>query len=85
MPRVSLFFGIIIGMYFDDHNPPHIHATYQDYEAAYDFDGNRIGGEMARKQEKLIAAWIEIHKEDLLANWQLAKNGGDPLEIEPLR
>jgi len=52
-----------------EHNPPHIHAYYQDVTATFDINQ--------------IEAWIEIHKEDLIANWELCQNGEEPFEIEP--
>lgn len=68
MPTVSLFFGVVISMYPGDHPVPHFHARFAEYEAVYDLQGNRIAGEMPRKRERLIAAWAEIHADDLAAN-----------------
>lgn len=68
-----------------EHNPPHIHAYYQEYSATfYINDSELIKGTIPRKQKKLIEAWIEIHKEDLMANWELCQNGEEPFKIEPL-
>lgn len=53
MPSISMFFGIIIYMYFDEHRPPHFHAKYQDYEAVFDFDGELLEGSMPGKQLSL--------------------------------
>lgn len=85
MPSLSMFFGIIIYMYAEDHNPPHFHAIYQDYEAQFDLNGELLVGEMPRKQMRLIAAWVELHKDELLANWDLANSGQPLYKIEPLR
>lgn len=85
MPTISLFFGIMISMYAKDHPEPHFHARYQKYKAVYDLDGNRINGDMPRRQDRLIAAWAEIHQEDLRANWELAESGVNPVSIDPLR
>ncbi len=84
MPTISMFYGIIIRMYYTDHNPPHIHAYYNDKIAMFDFDGNIIEGVMDKKQCKLIQAWILLHKEELLANWNLSKNSERPFRIRPL-
>ena len=84
MPTLSMFYGIIIRMYHDDHFPPHIHALYQDYKATFDFEGNLLEGEMPVKQKKLIEAWIEIHREDLVANWELSRNKEALFKISPL-
>ena len=85
MPIISLFYGIVIYMYKDDHNPPHIHAVYQSYEAVYDFDGNAIKGELPPKKAKLVIAWIAIHKEDLEADWRLVDSDQRFFRIDPLR
>ncbi|MEI8201890.1 MAG: DUF4160 domain-containing protein [Bacteroidota bacterium] len=87
MPTISMFYGIIIRMYFapKEHNPPHIHAYYQEFVSSIDInDGNILEGEMPSKQLRLIQAWIEIHKDELLADWQLCQNGENPFKIEPL-
>lgn len=72
-------------MYFDDHNPPHFHAIYQDSRATFDFDGNVLEGSMPSKQLKLILAWAAIHEEELEANWLLTSNGDAVFNIDPLR
>jgi hypothetical protein len=89
MPTISMFFGIIITMYyFDDeqHSIPHIHVKYQDENAVFSIpDGKLIAGNIKRNKQKLIEAWIEIHQEDLMANWELAINGNEVFKIDPLR
>ena len=86
MPTISMFYGIIIRMYNNgEHNPPHFHATYQDYNAVFNMDGELTDGEMPKKQLKLISAWAVIHKEELLANWALAMNEQSLYKIDPLR
>ena len=88
MPTLSMFFGIVIRMYFapKEHNPPHIHAVYQGGEAVFDIsDGEKTSGEFPARQSKLVQAWIEIHREELIADWQLCQNGEHPFPIEPLR
>ena len=85
MPTISMFFGIIIRMYFDDHNPPHFHAFYQEYRAVFSLDGQMISGNMPEKQSKIIEVWAMLHKDELEANWQLAKDQQELYKIEPLR
>lgn len=88
MPTISMFFGIIIRMYFapKEHNPPHIHTYYQEYRATFLIDtGELQNGQIPSKQQRMIQAWIEIHREELLANWQLCQNGETPFNIEPLK
>ena len=85
MPTISMFYGILIRMYYNDHNPPHIHAIYGDDTACFDFDGELIEGDIPKKQRKLVEAWIAIHHEELAANWKLAENGEQIFKIEPLK
>lgn len=72
-------------MYVDDHNPPHIHAVYGDNEALYSLDGDVLEGSLPNKQHKLVSAWIEIHKDELFANWQLAREHEPLFKIDPLK
>jgi hypothetical protein len=88
MPTISMFFGIIIRMYYapKEHNPAHIHAYYHDEKATFNIiDGEVINGILPKKQMKLILAWIEIHRDELLANWELCQNGEKPFSIDPLK
>ena len=65
---------------------PHIHVKYQRDEAVFNIlDGELLEGELPKAKIRLIQAWIEVHREDLLTNWELALNGQTPLPIEPLR
>jgi len=88
MPVLSVFFGIIIRMYREinsRHNLPHIHAEYQDQEAVISLEGELLAGELSNKKMKLVLAWIEIHNEDLQANWKLLSEGKEYFKIDPLR
>ena len=85
MPSISMFYGIIIYMYPDDHNPPHFHARYQNYEASFDLDGELMEGAMPRNQHKLISAWAVVHRDELAANWNLAQDKQPLYKINPLR
>lgn len=85
MPIISMFFGIIVRMYADDHNPPHMHVEYQGAKAVYSLDGEPLSGELPRKQHKLVAAWALIHEEELKAAWQICHEGEQPMRIDPLR
>lgn len=84
MSTISMFYGIIIRMYYDDHNTPHFHVFFGEYKASFDFDGELIDGNMPNSKIKLISAWALIHKEDLMANWRLAKNSENLYNINPL-
>ena len=69
----------------DKHHVPHIHADYQGQVAVYSIiDGKLLAGELPIKKHKLVVAWIEIHQEDLLADWALAVNGRKPFSIRGL-
>jgi hypothetical protein len=88
MPTISMFFGIIIRMYYSpkEHNPPHIHAYYQNSKLVVNIQtGDSLAGDLPPKQLRLVLAWIEIHKEELLADWILCQNGEKPFLIEPLK
>lgn len=85
MPTLSMFFGIIVRMFADDHVPAHFHASYQGDNATFDLSGNLLEGEMPTKQQKLIAAWAEIHHDELVANWELAVNKESLFKISPLK
>lgn len=86
MPSISTFFGINIKMYSsNEHNPPHFHAEYQGFKAVCDFNGELIKGAMPKRQMKFIAAWAEIHKDELTSNWELAMQEKPLAKINPLR
>lgn len=84
-----MFYGLIVAMYYLDtkqHKLPHIHIKYAESEAVYQIpDGNLLEGSLPANKEKLIKAWIEIHKEELMANWQLAISGNKIFTIDPLK
>ncbi len=85
MPLLSMFYGIIIRMYFDDHNPPHFHASYQGSQATFSLDGELTEGDLPRKQRKLVEAWAAIHHDELVANWEISQGDGELFRIDPLR
>jgi len=79
MPTISMFYGIIIKMFFRDnekHKLPHIHAEYQGHVGVYSIpEGELLAGSLPMNKQKLVIAWIEIRKEELMADWNLAVNG----------
>jgi len=89
MPTISMFYGILIQMYFYDdkrHSSPHIHAEYGEHHVSIAIkDGNVLAGSLPSAKMKLVQAWIEIHKEDLMADWKLAVSGEPVFKIDPLR
>ena len=85
MPEVSRFFGIIIRMFYDEHNPPHFHAEYQGAKAVFDFDGNLLQGDLGSKTaRKLVREWTDLHRHELVADWERARRDEDICKIEPL-
>jgi hypothetical protein len=86
VPRLSEFYGIVIYMYFADHNPPHFHAIYAEYEALIRIDnGSTIRGEIPRTALGLVEQWRALHHDELLANWTLAQEPSALSRIEPLQ
>ena len=74
MPEICRFFGIIIRMFYDEHNPPHIHVEYQGNLALFDFKGNILKGDLFSKTAtKLVREWIDLHTNELQNNWNAAK------------
>jgi hypothetical protein len=69
----------------DDGNVILIHAEYQGTEAVFDLEGNLLEGEIPNKQRKYVVAWIDIHEEDLKANWKLLQEGQGYFKIQPLQ
>jgi hypothetical protein len=89
MPVISVFYGLIVSMYFMDnkqHKCPHIHVRYGDDECVFEIpSGEILAGFLPKSKIKLVLAWIEIHQEDLMADWHLASVGQHPVKIEPLK
>lgn len=89
MPILSMFYGIVVRMYFFDdkrHHEPHVHAEYSGADAVFAIaTGEVLAGNLPSGKTRLVQAWIEIHREELLADWNLAKNGEEPFKIDPLK
>ncbi|MEQ1678039.1 MAG: DUF4160 domain-containing protein, partial [Chitinophagaceae bacterium] len=89
MPVISMFYGIIVRMFYYDnkeHNIPHIHIEYAEYNAVISIpEANLLAGNFPKDKLKLVVAWIEIHKEDLIADWKLAIEGSTVFKIEALK
>ncbi len=88
MPTISMFYGLIIRMYYAPrkHPPPHFHAYYGECKATVDIKrGELMHSSLPRKQEKLVLAWAELHREALLADWDLVMKGEQPFSIPPLQ
>jgi len=89
MPTISMFYGIIVTIYYKDisrHNIPHIHVRYQGKKASISIeDGTVLAGNFPAKQLRLVLAWVDIHKDELFADWELAVSGEEPFRISPLQ
>ena len=88
MPIISMFYGIIIRIYLlnnQHHNLPHIYARYSEFEASLSIgDGEILAGNLPKKQLRLVQAWIELRRDELMADWELAVSGEKPYKIAPL-
>ncbi len=70
VPRLSFFYGIVIAMYYGDHTPPHFHARYGEFEAQIQISsGEVLHGHMPRRALGLVKEWVELHRDELEANW----------------
>ena len=89
MPVISMFYGLIVRMFYSDnkqHHKPHVHVEYQEDVAIISIpDGKVLEGNISKNKLKLVTAWIEIHKEELMANWKLAVEGNPIFRIEALK
>lgn len=89
MPTISMFYGIIISMFYEiqeKHHLPHIHARYQDHKASIAIeDGGLLAGGLPAKQLRMVQVWVDLHHDELMANWELAKEGIELFRIDPLR
>lgn len=86
MPIICEFFGIKIYMYWKEHFPEHFHAEYAEFKAQIGIrDAVVLNGELPAKQLKLVLAWCEIHRDELMQNWLVAQKNGKIAKIDPLR
>ena len=85
MPELCRFLGIIIAMFGDDHNPPHFHVRYGDFEAIITIRDGVVKGEMPRKVLRDVFTWMELHQDELDMNWQRLQEGKYIIKIEPLK
>jgi uncharacterized membrane protein len=85
MPTISMFYGILIKMFFDDHAPPHFHAEYGEYELVITINPIKIiKGNAPKRVTSMVLEWAALHQEELLQDWELCKNMQSPFTIEPL-
>ena len=85
MPEISRFLGIVIYMYFNEHNPPHFHAEYNEFRASISINSlGLIEGTLPSKVMSLVVEWAQDHQEELQENWNSIKETGNYHKIEPL-
>jgi poly(3-hydroxyalkanoate) synthetase len=84
MPIISKFFGIIIYIYWREHNPPHFHAKYGDDEIVVEIESGKVSGVMSPRALNLVQEWRNLYKEDLIRDWELAAQKKSLFPIKPL-
>ena len=86
MPTISMFYGILIQMYWDEHAPPHFHAIYGEFKATVDIRSLQIAeGNLPRRAIQLVLDWAELHQAELLLDWDLCQVKQMPKPIDPLK
>jgi hypothetical protein len=86
MPELSRFFGIVIGMYYREHPPPHFHAKYAGQKGVFNIDTlEMVEGELPNRVRALVLEWAAEHREELRKNWEASQSGKHPTKIEPLQ
>jgi hypothetical protein len=84
MPELCRFLGIVIGMFYREHGVPHFHAVYGEYEISVEVETGTIHGRFPPRALKLVLEWMTLHKQELLENWELARQGQPLTRIAPL-
>ena len=84
MPEISRFLGIVIAMYYRDHAPPHFHAVYGEYEVTVAIDTGEVNGSMPKRALAHVQEWRNLHQQELLGTWTLARASRPLPRIEPL-
>ncbi|MGH2362304.1 MAG: DUF4160 domain-containing protein [bacterium] len=84
MPEISRFLGIVIGMFYSEHGVAHFHAVYGEHEISVEIETGTIQGEFPPRALRLVLEWTNLHTQELLENWQLARQGQPLKRIAPL-
>jgi hypothetical protein len=84
VPEISRFLGIVIRMYYREHAPPHFHARYGDYEVIVQIETGVVRGRFPRRALRHVLEWHQLHRDDLLEDWDLASSGRPLRPIAPL-
>jgi hypothetical protein len=85
MPELSRFLGIIVYMYFNDHNPPHFHVEYGEYEASITINNlSLLEGDLPSRILGYVIEWASLHKQELMEDWNMVQTVGKYFKIKPL-
>ena len=84
MPEISRFLGIVISMYYREHEPAHFHAKYGGYTVVVGIETGIVSGRFPKRALGHVLEWSELHKEELLENWRLSKDRKPLRAISPL-
>ncbi len=84
VPEISRFLGIVIAMFYRDHEPPHFHATYGEFEVTVEIGSGAAHGQLPKRALGHVLEWYEMHRDELLEDWSLAKNKRPLKKIPPL-
>jgi hypothetical protein len=84
MPEISRFLGIVVGMFYSEHGIPHFHAVYGEHEISVELESGTIHGEFPARALRLVLEWANLHKQELVENWQLARQGQPLKRVAPL-
>ena len=76
--------GIVVAMYYGDHNPPHFHARYGDFEVVVNIENGVVDGRSPRRALRLLIEWYEMHTVELTSDWELAEQRKPLNKITPL-
>ena len=84
MPEISSFYGIVISMYPEDHNPPHFHVRYNEFRAMIEIETRNVIGELPNRALRIVLEWLDLHETELMNNWKNLQKGKSVVKIKPL-
>ena len=84
VPEISRFLGIVIGMFYREHGVPHFHAVYGEHKITVEIESGTVRGTFPTRALRLVLEWAGLHKSELLANWERARQRQPLIRIEPL-
>ncbi|MGE5341690.1 MAG: DUF4160 domain-containing protein [Candidatus Omnitrophota bacterium] len=84
MPELARFLGIVIGIFPREHQPPHFHAIYGEYQITVDIDTGVVHGDFPKRALRHVLEWFDLHQQELFNAWELVQEGFKPNKIAPL-